>query len=265
METCLTEEEYNKKISVIENKLKEYLVSNFDISNSFIALKFKHTFETKKVNDLIIKSLNLSIRDAYISSIIALFHDYGRFSQIKNFNSLNDLTTMDHADASVEALFNNNELDNFVSDLTDKEKEIVKLAIKYHNKYCIEPTFSEEQKLFCNIIRDADKIDIYRVLSEDPKLSGLKKGKLEQEELDNFYSHKLYKRKEEMNFYSHVLLHISFVFDLNFKVSYKILEETSNLKKYVYTVLLFANFKIDKKLLDCFEYIEKFLKENANK
>lgn len=264
METCLTEEEYSKKLTLIEEKLKDYLASNFDMENPFISLKFKHTFETKKVNDLIVKSLNLTAREAYMSSIIALFHDYGRFAQIKSFNSLNDLTTMDHADVSVEALFNNNELDNFVTDLTSDEREIIKLAIKYHNKYCVEPSFSDKQKLFCNIIRDADKIDIYRVLSEDPKLNGLKKGKLEQEELDNFYNHKLYKRKEEMNFYSHVLLHVSFVFDLNFKISYKILEETNNLKKYIYTVLLFANFKIDKKLLDCLEYIEKFLKANAN-
>lgn len=265
METQITEDEYIQKIINIENLLKNYLLENYDINNSDISLKFTHTFQTKKANDTITNFLNLTPREKYLSSVIALFHDYGRFEQIKKFSSFNDFVSLDHADVAVEMLFNNNELNNFVTDLDEEEKEIVKNAIKYHNKLNVDPSLSEKQKLFCNIIRDADKIDIYRILSEDSRCQGLKVGKLIQEDLDNFYNNQLYKQKKEIDFYSDVLLHISYIFDLNFDISYKILVENCYVKKYIYTVLLFANFKVDKRLMECFEYIEKYLKEKASK
>lgn len=266
----LTEEQkteeniYNKKIIEIEQKLKNYLLENYDLNIPKISLKFKHTFKTKDFNEKIVKSLNLSPRDAYISNIVALFHDYGRFAQIKNYNTFNDLASVDHADLGIKMLFDNNELCNFINDLTDEELEIVKQAIKYHNKYVLEEGLTDRQKLFCNIIRDADKVDIFRILSENPYCDGLKIGKLEKEDLDNFYDHKLYRLRQEKNFYTEALLHISYVYDLNFSMSCKIIDETNSLKMYIYNVLLFTNFKVDKKLLSCFEYIQRFLKVRAS-
>ena len=43
----------------------------------------------------------------------------------------------------------------------DKYDELIKIAVKNHNKYKIEDGLTQEQELFAKIIRDADKIDIF--------------------------------------------------------------------------------------------------------
>lgn len=253
--------ELNLKLKVVEQKLRDYILENYDINNNDIALKFTHTFQTRLVNDKITQSLNLTERQCYLASLIALFHDYARFEQVKKYATFSDLKSVDHGDLAVEMLFDNNQLENFVTDLTESEKEIMYFAIKNHNKFAIQDGLTDEQLLFCKIIRDADKLDIFRILSCDPRCENLPKGQLIEEELDNFYNHKLYKRRKDMNLYSVVLSHLSLVYDLNFDISCQILLVSKHIKMHMYSILLWATFKIDEDIIDCADYAERYLKE----
>ena len=255
---------YEAKISEIADKLSNYISKNYDMKLEKINLKYHHTFRVKDVNDEIVASLNLSERDKYLSRIIALFHDYARFEQAKVYDSFNDLTTRDHADWAVELLFDNNELENFVNDLTEEEKLIVKLAIKNHNKFAVEEGLSEREMLFCKLIRDADKIDIMYIFSQSPRCDEYEIGTMKQSDLDNFMAHKLYVKTKTFNFYNRVMLGISFIYDINFKQSFVILDRENYLRKYLYTLKLWANFKIDENLIKCFDYGEKYVREKAS-
>ncbi len=254
---------YFDKIKDIEEKLKNFIIDNYDVDNEMISKKYIHTFKTKLVSDQIVTSLNLNDREKYLASIIALFHDYARFEQAKIYNSFNDLTTVDHADLAVEMLFEKNQIINFINDLTEEELLIVKLAIKNHNKFSIEDNLLDKQNMFCKIVRDADKVDIYRVISTDFGAKNVPQGKLLQEDLNNFYNHKLYKHKKESTFYTFVLTSLSFIYDINYKKSYELILKNDYINKYMYAILLATPFKIDEALMECFKYAKNFVKEKT--
>lgn len=252
----------DEKLTAIENKLKNFLYT-FDITNSKIALKFSHTFRTKNASQKIAISLGLKDRDLYLSNIIALFHDFGRFEQIKEFDSFNDQTTIDHADLGAKLLIDENQIENFVDDLTDEEKDLIKVAIVNHNKYAIEEGLAERQQLFCKIIRDADKVDIFRIASTGSLPINNNIEPLREEDTKSFREQKLNKRPKVQNFYTSIFNHLCFIFDINFNESYKIIYENNFIRDYKYYILLWSDFKIEEELIDCFDEATEFVKQKA--
>jgi hypothetical protein len=102
----------------------------------------------------------LPTHDAELAEIIGLFHDVGRFRQYSIYKTFNDADSEDHADLALKVI---DELE-FFKELSAQDYELVKFAIRNHNKKTVEPTDDEREILFAKIIRDADKLDIYRVL-----------------------------------------------------------------------------------------------------
>ena len=45
-----------------------------------------------------------------------------------------------------------------------EDKAVILEAIGYHNKYSLPNNLSEKNLLFCKLIRDADKLDIFNML-----------------------------------------------------------------------------------------------------
>ena len=106
------------------------------------------------------KFLRLSPHDTELAEIIGLFHDVGRFRQYSIYKTFNDADSEDHADLALKVI---DELE-FFTELAAEDFELVKFAIQNHNKKVVAPTDDERKLLFAKIIRDADKLDIYRVL-----------------------------------------------------------------------------------------------------
>ena len=125
-----------------------------------ILIKEKHTgYVTANCVELA-KFLKLSTHDAQLAEIIGLFHDVGRFRQYSVYKTFNDADSEDHADLGIKVI---DELD-FFKELSAPDYDLVKFAIQNHNKKIVAPTDDERKILFAKLIRDADKLDIYRVL-----------------------------------------------------------------------------------------------------
>lgn len=125
-----------------------------------ILIKEKHTgYVTANCVELA-KFLKLSTHDTELAEIIGLFHDVGRFRQYSIYKTFNDADSEDHADLALKVI---DELE-FFKELAAQDYELVKFAIQNHNKKTVAPTDDERKILFAKIIRDADKLDIYRVL-----------------------------------------------------------------------------------------------------
>lgn len=125
-----------------------------------ILIKEKHTgYVTANCVELA-KFLNLSNHDVELVEIIGLFHDVGRFYQYQKYQTFNDAQSEDHAELSLQVI----EGLEFFSELSIDDYELVKFAIKNHNKKIIEPSNDDRKIFFAKLIRDADKLDIYRVL-----------------------------------------------------------------------------------------------------
>jgi putative nucleotidyltransferase with HDIG domain len=125
-----------------------------------ILIKEKHTgYVTSNCIELA-QNLNFSKHDTEIAEIIGLFHDIGRFRQYSIYKTFNDADSEDHANLAIKVI---EELD-FFKKIPAVDYEIVKFAIQQHNKKNIAPVDDERKILFAKVIRDADKLDIYRVL-----------------------------------------------------------------------------------------------------
>lgn len=188
-----------------------------------IDLKIKHTMRVKDLCEEIAKSISLSQEEIDIATLCGLLHDIGRFEQWKNYNSYEDRETVDHGNLGYKILKNNNLIHRF-NQKEEYDKVILK-SVKYHNKYRIAKSMTKKEKLFANIVRDADKLDIlhlykinvFKVAKEDKAFNKDIYQNLLNKEL---VSKELVKSKTDME-----ALRLGFVFDFNFKKSYEILKK----------------------------------------
>ena len=138
----------------------ENYVSNYNLNDPNIYLKYKHTGKVAENCERIAKSLNLSEQDIDLAWEIGMLHDIGRFEQLRRFDTFIDTESIDHAEFGGDLLFKDGLIQQF-----DDEKEnyeLLEKAIRLHSLYRLPEDLSEKELLFCQVIRDADKIDIYR-------------------------------------------------------------------------------------------------------
>ena len=123
-------------------------------------LKVVHTYHVSSNAKELAEKLNLSKEDIDLAELIGLLHDIGRFEELKVMNGF-DSVKFNHAEYGVKMLFTDNLIRNFIEDST--YDEIIKNAISNHNKLKIDDNLDERSMLHSKIIRDADKLDNYRV------------------------------------------------------------------------------------------------------
>ena len=234
----------------IEKVFKEY-VNTFDWDNEKIKLKYYHTLEVASISYEIAMRMGLSNEDKSLAKLIGYLHDIGRFEQVQQTNSFKD-KTMDHADNGVEILFNEGLIRNFID--TKEYDEIIRKAIRNHNKFQILDPVNEKEKLFANIIRDSDKIDIFRVriLNYEDKIEQLPS----KEVLECLEKEKSVELKDIKNKSDSILCVLAFIFDFNYKESLQVLKEKGYYEK------LINNIKVNDEYLELFNKIkDKVLKK----
>jgi len=164
-----------------KERFAEY-TSNYDMSQIKIALKAKHTYKVADICQRIAIAEKLSEQDICIAWLCGLLHDIGRFEQAKRFNTFYDNISVDHAHFSCEILWGTDSLEEqyrcpdspkeagiireFIQD--DSFDHLIRTAIWWHSAYRYPDDLSSREKMFCDILRDADKIDIFRVNYETP-------------------------------------------------------------------------------------------------
>lgn len=222
-----------------EKSFKKYL-SSYDASDGNIELKIRHTYGVVRTSEYITKGLKLDEEDIQLAKLIALLHDIGRFEQVKVTESFMDNKKFDHAEYGVEILFKNKLIRSFIKE--DKYDDIIYKAIINHNKYKIEDGLDERELLHAKIIRDADKLDNFRVKEED-KLENIFPMKYNQDTIvyeqiskkvyEDFMNNKLIFRDDIVNQVDMWISYIAFIFDLNFDVSLKYVQEKGYIDKLV--------------------------------
>ncbi len=212
-------------------KIKEVFdnyVSNFNLEEEKIQLKYYHTFEVADNCREIAKRLKLESSDQDLAYLIGICHDIGRFKQVKEFNTFKD-NEMDHADYGVKVLFEDGLIRKFITD--PSYDEIIKKAVRNHNKFAIVDEVNDRERLFCNIIRDADKIDIFRVkrVYFNNEIEDIPSKKV----IADFEKHKPILLKDVKNKSDAVICNMGFIFDFNFKESLQLLKELGNYSEFV--------------------------------
>lgn len=252
--------------NIAKKAFKDY-VASFDINNSKIRLKIEHTYKVVEACEYIAKDLKLNEEDINLAKLIGLLHDIGRFKQLKNFNSFDDNSTIDHAEYGADILFKDNLIRKFLAEET--YDNIIEKAIRNHNKYKIEDNLSERDLLFSKIIRDGDKMDNFRVkeIEKIETLFDISEEEFELESIsDNIYNDfincKMILKSDRKTHMDMWISYLAFIFDFNFSSGLRFLKDNNYInividridyknpdtKEKMKNIKKVANDYIDKKL-----------------
>ena len=161
----------------------------FDTADINIKLKIDHTYRVAGIAERIARSLKLDELGVDFCWLLGLLHDIGRFEQLTRYGTFKDAESVDHAELGADILFSASVgangtvgeplINTFVdaSDWLDPEitdfdwnemAGMCETAIRLHNKLVLPDDLDTATLMYSNVLRDADKTDIFRVLTEPP-------------------------------------------------------------------------------------------------
>jgi len=139
--------------------IREYTSGDADVRRNLL-LKESHTRRVCREAIAIGKALGLSAPDLRIVEVIVLLHDVGRFEQYTRYRTFADSRSENHAKLALKILRRRRVLERFER----RTREIIRRAILYHNLPAIPPVRESRTRFFARILRDADKLDIWRLV-----------------------------------------------------------------------------------------------------
>ncbi|MFC1467439.1 HD domain-containing protein [Verrucomicrobiota bacterium] len=124
-------------------------------------LKWKHTLFVAELAREIAERSGWDNAESNRAEAAGILHDTGRFSQIREFRTFHDKTTVDHGERGFE------EADEHgLCAHLDPELQAAMLAtIRYHNRRVLPQGLPDEHYKYLKVVRDADRLDIYRVVN----------------------------------------------------------------------------------------------------
>ena len=153
----------------VKEKAEEVFIkyaSQYDLEDPKIRLKVDHTLRVASLCERIAHSLQIPEEDVRIAFMTGILHDIGRFEQVRIYHTFRDGLSVNHAHLSADLLFREDLIREYP--VNEKDYPLVENAIRLHNAYRLPDTLSQRERMFCQILRDADKIDILRVNRETP-------------------------------------------------------------------------------------------------
>lgn len=239
-------------------------VNEFDVEDEMIRLKKVHTINVASICLDIARSLNLERDEVNLCYMIGMLHDIARFRQYTIYKTFYDSKSVDHAKLGCEILFEEGLINRFVdeSDMKSEDIHYLELAIRWHSVYRLPEDLNEKEKLFCNIIRDADKVDIFRVAIEEPvnnvyavSREEVINSEITPEVLNAFYEHHAIKRELRKTIVDVKVGFVALSFELVFPKSKEIAKNQGFLMK-----ILEDNFASEK-TKEQVEMIQKELRD----
>lgn len=192
-----------------------------------IKLKIDHTYRVAALCDRLAASLNLPTEEVDLAWMCGLLHDVGRFEQLRQYGTFNDGQSIDHAAMSAHVLFEENRIRDYLDG--DDQDELLRTAVTWHSAYRLPENLDPRTRQFCQLLRDADKIDILRVNVEVPMeeiynvtTEALRQSPVSSEVVQAFYEHHCVLRALKHHPADNAVGHASLVFELCYPESLRI-------------------------------------------
>lgn len=222
----------------VRKQFAEY-TAKYDARDEKIKLKIDHTYRVAGLSNRIAEEIGFQGQDKDIAWLIGMLHDIGRFEQIKRYGTFNDAQSVDHAKFGADLLFCENLLEEYVPGLiNDPERELIELAIRQHNTYRLPENLTEREATFCKLIRDADKIDIFKVNIDTPMeeiydvtTEELKNGVITDEVIKAFDEEHCILKSIRKSAVDHLVGHVSLAYELEYPISLKLAVEQGYIQK----------------------------------
>ncbi|MBN2412845.1 HD domain-containing protein [candidate division KSB1 bacterium] len=201
-------------------------------------LKEEHTLLVCHEMQTLAEQLGLTTNERRLAEIIALFHDIGRFEQFARYYTFVDKQSENHAELGVKILRNYGVLDQF----EDSTSNLILRTIRYHNRAVLPPDETETCLFYSKLLRDADKLDIWRVVTDYyHRQDGKRNGAIELDLPDtpgiseavyrDLLNKKIVNIHHMKNLNDFKLLQVGWVFDLNFAATFRAVRSRLYLEK----------------------------------
>lgn len=251
----------------IKKTFQEY-TDRYDSANPKIKLKIDHTYRVADLCEQIAQSLELSAAEVDLAWLSGMLHDVGRFEQLRRYNTFSDAQSIDHARFAVELLYDEGLITDYVPEISTTElvagartwrsmggvneshtsqsedmplsdiSQTLRIAIGEHSAYRIQKELDERTRMFCQILRDADKVDIFRVICDTPmeevygfQTKDILRSAITPEVMQAFYEHHAVLRKLKKCPADYIVAHGSLTFELVYPESLRIAKEQGYLKQ----------------------------------
>jgi len=206
--------------------------SSGDEDRKNIVLKEVHTGRVIENMRALVDDLAMAAEDSFLAQTIALLHDVGRFLQYARYKTFLDSASVNHGALGAQVITDA----GILSPLPLRERQIVVQSVKFHNAFSLPDLENREVLPFLKLIRDADKLDIWRIFieyyetppEERPSAVGL--GLSERNEYSGeivacLKANRLASLSMIKTFHDFKLMQLSWVYDLNFSPSFRLLAE----------------------------------------
>jgi hypothetical protein len=197
-------------------------------------LKVEHTYKVCGIMRRLASAAGLSAAGCRLAEAVALCHDVGRFPQYQRYRTFNDAVSVNHGVLAVQTL----KEQQVLAWMPASQREIVLQAVALHNIFRLPSGLSSELCQLAQLIRDADKLDIWRVLIEyctnsaDDRASAVVwglpfTGECSGAVIAEIMAGRMVDRVHLRSADDFILLQLSWVFDLNYQESFAILAEAA--------------------------------------
>jgi hypothetical protein len=276
----------------VEKVFSDY-ANNYDLSDVKIHLKAVHTYHVAENADRIAESIGLERPDRDLAWLLGMLHDIGRFEQLRQYHTFTDGISVNHAMLSADILFGK---DHFKADdkkdresnrpigclpddasskqaplirsfIDDPSKDpLIEKAIRLHNVFRLPVDLTEREQTYCDILRDADKIDIFRVNVETPRTEiydlteeEFLTSDLSDEVFQSVMDHQNVLRRPGLTAIDKIVSHFALVYGLVYRESIVLTKEQGYLDQMLQTTS--ENLKTEEKLSKIRDEIRKYMEE----
>jgi len=202
-----------------------------------IDLKIEHTRRVCTEILDIGRSLHLDNKDLRLAEVIALFHDLGRFEQYDRYGTFNDLKSEDHARLGAKILNNSAVLEGIHRDT----QELILRVVRHHNGRTLPENETTDCLFFTKLLRDADKLDIFRVVTDHyRKKHGTRNGSIEldlpdapnvsEEVCADLKAGRIVKMASLRTLNDFKLLQMAWIYDVNFPRTFQLIRDRGYLE-----------------------------------
>ena len=130
-------------------------------------LKRVHTGFVVRNAEAIADGEGFTDEEREVALAAALLHDTGRYEQLKRYNTFKDSDSVDHAVFSHDIVVEKGWLEKVEAGGRGRQwKDAILKAVLYHNRRDLPEDMDSLTEVASHTVRDADKLDIFRVLED---------------------------------------------------------------------------------------------------
>lgn len=218
-----------------------YITSvNTDVNIDF-ELKKEHSLRVSQLVRELGESVNLTDSDLLLAECTALLHDVGQLQKLARVNG--DDENLDNAEIGCNLIKEN----QLLHSLEENEREIILSAVALQDQIKLPKIEDKNQLFFMQLLRDADKLDLYRIATEyyctnkinpikDLGLDLSEKQEVSKKVCNKILSEKVVNMDDVVSINDYKLMQMSWIYDMNLKRSFQIINEKAYLRKIYETL-----------------------------